>query len=421
MKVLHFSTGDINGGAFRGAYWLHKGLLNRGLRSKLLVLNKFSDDPTVVKVSNRPFIQKFNRLKGAIEELPVLLYKQKTQAAFSPAITAATGVRQAIEDYQPDLIHLQWVNGGLLNPKAIGAMAHIPIVWTLRDMWPFSGGCHYANDCSRYTETCGTCPILGSTHRRDLSHRLWQRKHNAWRRSRLHPVAISRWMAECAAASSLFQGQTVPVIHNAVDETLFRPLNKAFSRSVLNLSSDKKIIAFGAINAVSSERKGFSYLVSALRRLSQQATADSREVVIFGASQPQEDIDLGLKVTYLGRLKDNVTLALVYSAADVMVVPSVQEAFGKTAIEAMACATPVVSFDSTGLKDIVEHRQSGYRARCFDAADLASGIDWVLQGSEHYEQLCRRARAVVEEKFTVKHQADRYCQLYQTLLQEKQQ
>ena len=154
MKVLHFSTGDINGGAFRGTYWLHKGLLDQGLSSTLLALNKFSDDPTVVKLSSQPFTQKFNRLKGALEDLPLLFYKHRKNNAFSPAMTAATGIHTAIKAYQPDIIHLHWINGGFLNPETIGKIADTPVVWTIRDMWPFSGGCHYTDGCTRYVDRC---------------------------------------------------------------------------------------------------------------------------------------------------------------------------------------------------------------------------------------------------------------------------
>ena len=119
--------------------------------------------------------------------------------------------------------------------------------------------------------------------------------------------------------------------------------------------------------------------------------------MIFGASEPDNPPELGLPATYLGRLSDDAKLAQVSSAADAMVVPSVQEAFGKTAMEALACGTPVVSFDTSGLRDIVEHQKCGYRAKCYSAEDLANGIAWVLQDPARWRKLSRPAREKVEQ------------------------
>ena len=128
-------------------------------------------------------------------------------------------------------------------------------------------------------------------------------------------------------------------------------------------------------------------------------------------------MELDIPYTALGRLSDDITLALAYSAADVMVVPSIQEAFGKTAIEAMACGTPVVSFDATGLRDIVEHHTNGYRAECFSAKDLANGILWVIENDERWKRLSRQSRHHVKTKFSFEVQSMNYIRLYQKLLE----
>ena len=151
------------------------------------------------------------------------------------------------------------------------------------------------------------------------------------------------------------------------------------ARASFDLPLDKKIILLGVLNATQDARKGFQYLTTALQSFATLTTDQDLLAVIFGASEPDNPPELGLPATYLGRLNDDAKLAQVYSAADVMVVPSVQEAFGKTATEALACGTPVVSFDTSGLRDIVEHQKCGYRAKCYSAEDLANGIAWVLQ------------------------------------------
>jgi glycosyltransferase involved in cell wall biosynthesis len=151
--------------------------------------------------------------------------------------------------------------------------------------------------------------------------------------------------------------------------------------------------------------------------LAASGLSDSIELVVFGSIKPANPPDLGMRATYLGWFNDDISLALLYAAADVTIVPSLEEAFGKTALESLACGTPVVSFDSTGLKDIVEHQRNGYRAECFSADDLANGIRWVLEDEERWQGLSHRSREKVEEEFTLKVQARSYLNLYQEILQ----
>jgi len=416
MRILHLSTSDLSGGAFRGTYWLHLGLLQSGIDSNILVRRKLSNDFTVKEVhENIPLIEKIDRVKNSINIIHLSTYRNKGKTLFSPALTSSTGLHRAIKAIRPDVIHLHWINGNFVKPEDLSRFG-IPVVWTLRDMWAFTGGCHYSGNCTKYVEDCGACPLLKSVSERDISRRLWLRKHRSWNDSKITLVAISSWLADCATRSSLFRGQNVRVIPNALDESRFRPLAKNFSRDALSLPQNKKIIAFGAINALHNKNKGFQYLAEALKKLASDGFSDSLELLVFGSSRPDEEPDLGVKVTYFGELHNDIMLSLVYSAADVMVVPSIQEAFGKTAIEAMACGTPVVSFDSTGLKDIVEHKLTGYRAKCFDVDDLAHGILWVCEDLQRHTSLAFAARRSVEERFTIKRQAESYHRLYLDLL-----
>ena len=157
-------------------------------------------------------------------------------------------------------------------------------------------------------------------------------------------------------------------------------------------------------------------MVESLKKIDSTNWSDNIELVVFGSSQTDNDLGLRMKTHFLGRLHDDVTLALTYSAGDVMIVPSTEEAFGKTAMESLACGTPVVSFDSTGLKDIVEHQKNGYLAQCFSSKDLAQGIIWVLENGDRTSKLSENARKTVEEKFTLKHQAEKYLELYLDIL-----
>ncbi|MCL1467694.1 glycosyltransferase family 4 protein [Argonema galeatum] len=414
MKVLHLTSSRLDSGAGRGAYSLHKALQSVGVESNMLVAIKTNDDSSVYSTASK--IEKLiPNIRGYIESLPLYAYPQRQRYVFSPS-WLPTNMERKMQKFNPDLVNLHWVCRGFLNPSNLPKF-NKPIIWTLRDMWAFTGGCHYTEGCQNYLSSCGNCPYLNSGKENDLSRNVWKRKLKHWENLNITIVALSHWLADCAKQSSLFKNKRVEVIHNALDAAKFKPLPKKFVRKILGLPQDKKIILYGAIEALTDKRKGFQYLEIALQQLAQNGYNENAEVVIFGSSKPENAPDLGMPITYMGRLHDDISLALVYAAADVSIVPSIQEAFGKTAMESLACGTPVVSFDSTGLKDIVEHEKNGYRATCFSADDLAKGIAWVLQDEQRWQVLSHRAREKVEQEFTLDIQARSYLQLYQEALQ----
>lgn len=411
MKVLHLSTSDANGGAARGAFLTHTGLRRAGVNSWMLVAEKGTSDPYVLGPQTVTGSQKvLSGLRQTWEYWPLKRYPQKQGGLFSAAAYPSRVVAK-IRKINPDIVHLHWVAQGLLRPEDLPQLGK-PMVWTLRDMWSFTGGCHYAGDCEGYQQRCGRCPLLGSDREHDLSRQVWRRKSKAWQDVDLTIAPLSHWLADCARASSLFQHRPIQVIPNAIDTDCYRPIDQATARDLLRLPQNKQLILFGAISPTGDRRKGFQHLAPALRRLA--AEPHSLEAVIFGRDRPAQPLDLGLPVNFLGYLHDQTMLALAYSAADVTVVPSEQEAFVKTAIESMACGTPVVSFDATGLKDGIDHLQNGYRAECFSPADLANGIRWVL--AQRSQSLSKAARQTVLNQFTLAHQAAAYADLYRTIL-----
>lgn len=413
MKVLHLNSTDIQGGAARGAYWLHQALRQRGVDSRMLVDRKYSDDPQVVAPTHG--LQLWARkLRAYLDELPLRRY-QKTDDAYWTVGWVPNDIVGRIRRIDPDIVHLHWTGNGFLP---IQALAHLPypLVWTLRDMWGFTGGCHYTADCARYEAACGACPQLRSDREEDLSRHIWRRKLRHWRNLDLWLVPISSWLADCARTSSLFGGRPIEVIPNGVDARRFQPTDKATAKQMFGFAPDSQIILFGAINATTDPRKGFAHFQQALSQLGQTKLAGRAEVAVFGDTAPGSLGDAGMKTHYLGHFDDDQRLALLYSSADVMVTPSLQEAFGKTLIEAMACGTPVVAFNSGGPVDIIEHRADGYLARPFCAEDLAEGIAWCLAERARPLELGQRGRAKVEREFDINVVAHRYLALYQQIL-----
>jgi glycosyltransferase involved in cell wall biosynthesis len=409
VNILHLSTSDLNGGAAKAAYRVHQGLQAIGLTSRMLVHTKLSDDPHVI-VEKKLLTKLAPQLSG----LPLKRYARREGGMFSSQ-WFADSLASAVPRLEPDIILLHWVCNGFVRIETL-AKWNKPIVWTLHDMWPLTGGCHYSRDCDRYTQSCGACPQLGSHRYRDLSYRVWQRKNKAWKELNLALVAPSSWIAKCAASSSLLGGLRIETIPFGLDLLIYKPINKSTARDLLKLPQDKPLVLFGALAATKDQRKGFHLLASALQNLSQTPWKDRIEVVIFGASPPAQPIDVGFKTHYLGRLHDDIALILAYSSADVMIIPSIQESFGQTASEALACGTPVVAFNATGLVDIVDHQHNGYLAQPYESVDLAKGIAWVLEDRKRHVELCRQARSKAEHQFTLVSQSRRYLALIEDIL-----
>lgn len=418
LKVVHVSPIDVMGGAARGAYALHKALQDVEIDSRMLVLRKYSDDESVItgRGARGPSIL-IQALRDRLDRLPLRFYK------WDPAYWWTVGwlpfdITREIEALDPDIVHFHWAGRGAAPIGMLPRLQRFRKVWTLRDMWPLTGGCHYTGECERYRTGCGHCPQLGSNTKLDISAWQWHRKERAWRDVEIVYVAPSRWMADCAFSSPLRHGNPVHNIPNGVDVTEFKPIDRAAARHAWNLPQDRRLILFGAINSTGDPRKGFSYFAEAMRLLAASGQNTSLMAVVFGAATVPQ-VDLGCETRYIGQLRDNVGLALLYSAADVMVVPSVQENAGKTSIEAMACGTPVVAFANSGQVEIVDHKQTGYLAEDLSAEDLARGIEWCLQSRQACDTLALQARARAAERFDIRKIARQYADLYQSILAGK--
>ena len=209
----------------------------------------------------------------------------------------------------------------------------------------------------------------------------------------------------------------VSAIAPPIDTNQWAPINKINARQLLNLSQDANLILFGADGGGKNPVKGYDLLLSALEYIKADNKIKKIELVVFGQSKPKSQPDLGFPIHYSGHLYDDLSLRVLYSAADVMVVPSRLEAFGQTASEAHACGTPVVSFDIGGLPDIIEHQKTGYLAKAFDTRDLANGITWVIEQNGS-NKLGNNARERAVEKFSEKKISEDYVSIYKKLLEK---
>ena len=410
LKVVHLVSGDLNGGAARGAYWLHCAQKELGIESTILT-DDTSDryDSSVVCVAPGFFKRAVTVFYRKLFKLPLKFYRKRPDIIFNTGFDGADIINNKAYR-EADIVHLHWING-LASLNTIRKIDK-PVVWTLRDMWPFTGGCHYSMGCTQYETGCGSCPQLASGNKMDLSRYVINRKKSSFPKH-MKIVGISNWISDCARKSLVLRGFNVTTISNNINTDVFYPIDKEVARRALNVPENKKIVLVGA-QKIQNFYKGFDLLLKAMSVLKDR---DDIHVVVFGQNSSQVIENEGTKYTYLGVLNDNISLRLAYSAADVFVAPSRMEAFGKTLAESMACGTPVVAFNATGPKDIIEHKRTGYKAGLLDVDALADGIVWALGLDDKEENEVRnqcRRRAV--ELFDSRVSARNYIELYSSII-----
>jgi glycosyltransferase involved in cell wall biosynthesis len=410
MKIVHMIAGDLSGGAAKGAYWLHQGLLKIGMDSKVLTNAKGSiKDPTVATLLSSPAKKITFALQNRLLSAPQKFYLNRKDRYFS---TGDLGVNFLDHEFYraADVVHMHWING-LVSLKAMNRIKK-PTVWTLRDMWPFTGGCHYPEvNCTRYRESCGACPQLRSHRDYDLSRRIFERKKQLIPQHTVL-VGISEWLSQSAKSSALLNDFDIRTIPNNIDTKIFKPADPVAARLELNLPANKKIILIGA-QSLHDHYKGAEIFADAMTYIDRSDV----HIAIFG----RESSALGPRLPHpssdFGFIRDENILRLLYACADVFCAPSVLEAFGKTLAEAQACGTPVVCFESTGAADVIAHQKTGYKSKLGSAYDLAMGIKWVLSRSIcQMDDLRRCSRDRAQSLFDKEKVALQYKALYGDLI-----
>lgn len=415
LRILHISTYDRQGGAARSAWRIHQSLLMLGLASSMLVWRKTSEDKHIWQ--HEPPRDLFNRflqrIRRELRQKQHNRYTSRRRDSFQPFSDDRTDFMIDLHHCvpQPTIVTLCWISGFLDYSYFFRHLpADIPIVWRLSDMNPFTGGCHYACECEKWQKQCGACPELGSNKQNDLSHRIWQRKQRAYRDHEIHVVAPSHWLAREAERSGLLRDQPVTVIPNGVDTQIFKPLDRAQVRAELDLPQQSKIVLAVAAH-LNDKRKGISLLIEALQIL---AVAD--DLILLTVGETKEDrFDSFLRRINLGHISEDASLAKAYAAADLFVAPSLYENLPNTALEAMACGIPIVSFNVGGMPDIVRTGVTGLLANSGDAANLALQINWLLDHAVERQNMGLAARKIVENEFDCTVEAQRFADLYQNL------
>lgn len=410
MRILIVNTSDLNGGAARAAYRLHKALLSKNIDSQMIVQVKSSDDYTV-KYNFSKVQNVFNKFRPILDSVPVRCYDNK--ALFSPSWIPSREIVDRINELAPDIVHLHWITSGMIRIEDL-VRIQAPIVWSLHDMWAFTGGCHYDEYCGRYKNVCGECVVLSSNNKNDISRKNFYRKQKTYSKiPNMTVIGLSKWMKISAQESALFRDKKIVNLPNPIDTKVFKPFDKISSRELWDLPVEKKLVLFGAMGATTDVRKGFNELSVSLKMLNRE----DLEFVVFGATLPSDPPNLGCKVHYMGSLSDDVSLITLYSAVDLMVVPSLQENLSNAIVESLACGTPVVGFDIGGNSDLINHKFNGYLAQPFDSADLAKGIEWGIDNN-NCNQLGENSRDKMVRELDSSIVVEKYIDLYKEILSD---
>lgn len=401
MKVVHVSTTDM-GGAYEAAQRISDCLNVVGVESEVLVRSKFRENTrTIPFYSNllQKFISKTKNLFNLIISDGEVIFDK-----YGANICNHPHVKQA------DVICLHWVNSFVSAPEVEKILAlGKPVYWVMHDMWPFTGGCHYAGDCTQYKEKCGNCVMVKQSKVSAVIY--WQnKKYECFRGENLYPIGPSTWISKCAQKSKIFGEKVIETIPNPINTEVFFPKTESEKETVrkkCGLSEKKHTILFGAAKVTNNPIKGFRYFADAVKKLPKE----EYQVLVLGQSEGEDVLKqaIELEVVYTGFINDSAQLCDIYNAVDLLVAPSLQENYSNTVLESLACGTPAVVFDVGGMSDLVKTQYNGYLAKSKDADDLARGIIYV---SENAEMLSKNAREQVMQKNTFAVIGEEYKNLF---------
>ncbi|MGL1863428.1 MAG: glycosyltransferase [Pseudodesulfovibrio sp.] len=409
MRVIFANTFDTRGGAARAAFRLFSGVYDLdNCDAHMIVQDRQSDhlgvsSPRFKLPAHWTSWMDLRKLKKDHPE------RERTPYSVNwvPGFTIST-----IRGMQPDLVHMHWPHCGFIRIEDLRKL-DVPIVWTIHDMWAFTGVCHYSPDCEGYLTGCGKCPLLKSGDGDDISARTYRRKDSVYPELDMTVVSPSNWLADLARKSPLLRNASVKVIPNGISTDLFCPGDKADSRHELGLPQDTPLLMFGADFALSDHRKGSGQLFEALSI----GPLGDFEIAVFGCDQPPVSPALPMKVHWLGPINNDARLASAYSAADLFVAPSQQENLSNTVMEALACGTAVLAYDVGGMGDLVDDGENGFLVSLSEESNgLRKGLEAAAHDLPRLGEMGKAARESVLSRFRIGDIARKYAELYHTCL-----
>lgn len=428
-RVVHFCMLQTDG-AGSAAVRLHDGLRTTGVQSFIYVASSVRHTPGIAVIpatQGQTLIRSPSGQELTHSQLHLFFNSNKELLAHFPLRPQHVGMFSEseaavrISDIPgmelADIINLHRINGTVDVCRDTPFLKGLPIVWTIHDMNPFTGGCHYSDDCRSFERHCGSCPQLGSTNANDQSRRQWLRKMSAYRELDITVVCPSQWLAGEAKKSTLFRKAKVYVIPNGIPTDVFKPLHRVSIREHLGIRPNDFVMLLD-VDVHREHRKIFVELIAALELLCVGNTATRSLLMTFGTHASSELATLSCRSIHLGMVNTESERALVYNAADCVLVPSIEDALLNVVLESMACGTLVVGVDNGGISDIVENGKTGMLVKTWDTQSIVrciSNIRDMLPSDRAVMRL--HCREVILKKFTILAQSMAYKDLYDQLLQ----
>ena len=424
MRIAVFTTDLGRGGASIAMRRLICGLIARGHHVHIFCSRRDTEDlrATIVRENlTDPNIQAFVHHLNNILQLKSI---NGNRSALSNTLFSASVWGHAVDQIpglsEFDVINIHWV-AYFISTETILKLATLnrPVLLTLHDMQQFTGGCHYSAGCRGFVEDCRCCPQLAADTIELPRYQLARRRQFAQVQS-IAAIAPSRWMAAQAIDSAVFRPGGVHQIDNALDVETYRLVDGRSARTNLGIDHDAFAILLGAQNNA-EQRKGFYNVIdtlSALREIdAAQALIASGKIVLVAFGDGSTWLDsMGFPTRQLGAIDQDEELILVYAAANIFLLPSLEDNQPNVMLEAMACGTPVVSFAVGGMVDVIVDGINGRLVEPFDCTAMASAIWSLVQHPEEVRAMGQEARRTVEARFSLDIQAARYEQLFQALI-----
>jgi Glycosyltransferase len=411
LSVLHINESDRLGGAGRSAYRIHESLRRMGLRSRMLVHRKSTRDDDVQLISS-PNVRYFDLASYHTFErlsLQYLFYPSSFLLVNHPWFKEA------------DVIQIFNTHENYFAHTALPLISRRrPTVWRLSDMWSLTGHCTHSLDCERWMTGCGSCPLLSDypALRWDTTAMLWKLKKWVYARSHLDIVAPSKWIADLARRSPLLGNFPVHHIPNGIDTTVFAPQDQSEARRTLGIDESRKVILFSS-HQILNRQKGGDLMVDALGRLALSYDREKILLLVVGKGAEEWKVDVPFAVMRMGHVSEDKTMAAVYSAADIFVLPTLADTFPNAVLESMSCGTPPITFAVGGCPELVRHMETGYLAQYKDPVDLAKGMSLLLDDDELRSRLRQRGLEVVQSEYQRDLEAKRFKSLYEDIYNER--
>ena len=410
MKILHVNSSDSYGGAAKAVISLHKSLMKENIESFILTRGlgpKLENDLS----KNSSIKNVINILKNGIARKICRLYKIDKKETLSISIFNSNIVNE-INKIDCDIVNLHWICDEFISIEQIKKIKK-PIVWSLYDMWPFSGAEHYSND-HRFQEGYLKNNRNKNESGIDINRWVWNRKRKILDFP-LQLIAPSQWLKSITQKSFIFKNFKIDKIGHPIDVNFWKNISKIYSKEIFNIDKEKKLLVFFSSGSTQNHRKGLDYLFQIVKNL--KVSEDQYDLIIVGQKKKKNFMNKK-NIKYIDFLKDDISRKILYNAADLVLAPSRTEAFGLVVAESAACGTSSVGFENTGVSETILHKETGYLAKENNIDDFTSGIEWFFEDHERFFNLGMKAKKYVSDNFSDNLIAKKYIGVYKKIIEK---